>query len=305
MKKTLLICSLGLITHVASIAQSKLIHYWNFNSLTFTTVYTPSVAVIAPDYSDLPTSANAGVVFVPQSGTSSSYYTYVEKFAATATDYDTINFRRGATSGDLIRVHNPSDSMELRLYTPSTHFKNVVLTFGTSRPTNGMKYQNYDYSTDSGATWVTTGLSMLSDSVWSTFQHITLTCANSAVNNNPKLVFRIKWIGNTTGTAGNNRFDNISLDGDTITTAGINLLAEPASYSLYPNPAADKLQIASTVYGSKTVTLMDIHGRLIMEAIAEDRNLSFDTKALNSGCYIIRITEDSTGVSSVLRFVKE
>ena len=203
----------------STVSAQTLIHYWNFNTFSGT-MPTPAIKAIPADYTVLPGS-NARVLYTMQPGTSAGYFSLLESFTSNAEDYDTVNLRMDSDAGTYIRTKNPSDSMELLLYTPSTHFRNVVLTFGTCGSNHGMKYQHYDYSIDSGATWTTTGLSMLTDSVRSTFRRITLTCSNTTVNNNPKLVFRIRWTGNNTGTRGNNRFDNISLEGDSLSAEGL------------------------------------------------------------------------------------
>ena len=112
--------------------------------------------------------------------------------------------------------------MELRLYIPSTNYHNLTLKYEvqSSSVTSGQKVQNFDYSVDSGLTWRTTGLNITFDSITQAqFQGtnwglITINFgSDSSVNNNPKLVFRIKFAGNTSLTSGNNRFDNITLDG--------------------------------------------------------------------------------------------
>ncbi len=282
-----------------------LIHYWHFNNYAATSTYTPNITAIAADYSDLPAS-NARILYAEQAGVSSAYSTYIEGFVSSVTDYDTVNLRMSQAAGNYIRVHNPSDSMELLFYTPSTGFNNLVLTFGTSRPVNGMIHQNYDYSVDSGANWISSGLSLLTDSVLSTFQRITLTCTNAAVNNNPKLVFRITWTGNITGTSGNNRFDNVSLDGDTISgPSSVNQIsAEAALYTLYPNPVINTLSITSTTEGPKHIHITNIIGQKMFESAAEGKVFHINTCNFPAGYYYISIGEESAGKTSMLKFLK-
>jgi hypothetical protein len=50
---------------------------------------------------------------------------FIESHTPGSIDYDTVNVRMGAPAGFYIRTRNPSDSMELLFYTPSTHFKNL------------------------------------------------------------------------------------------------------------------------------------------------------------------------------------
>lgn len=310
MRKTMLIFWLCFIikaiTPMHSSAQGTLIHYWHFNSYPIGAAYTPTITAIPADYTDLP-GANARILYAEQPGTSTAYSSFLEGFASLSTDYDTVNLRMSQPAGNYIRCRNPSDSMELLFYTPSTHFHNLVFTFGTSRPANGMIHQNYDYSTDSGMTWTTSGLSMTTDSAWSTFQRITLICSNAAVNNNPKLVFRVTWAGNNTGASGNNRFDNVSLDGDTLTSAGItdSKLITGVECLLSPNPVTDRLNVQTNMERGKTVFITDVLGRKIYESEEQDRQFSVSTAGLKTGCYYMRILENATGNVYVKEFMKQ
>ena len=220
-----LLCMMSLFAAIApSNGQSRLIHYWNFNHGTCSPMYTPSIVGVAADYSLIDTS-KAKILYKEMAGVSAAYSTYIDTVSATVADYDTLNARRGESSGLALRVRNRSDSMELRFYIPSTNYKNLVLKYATeaSSRTHGQLMQDFSYSTDSGATWRTSGLSITSDSagVWDGTQVIySLVNVNfttdTTVNNNPRLVFRILFQGNDTFTSGNNRFDNVTLEGDTI-----------------------------------------------------------------------------------------
>ncbi len=202
-------------------AQGTLIHYWNFNNFTSVYTYPALPAPIDADYSRIDTS-KARFVYALFPGTSATYHSTVATildFVATApTDYDTVNLRQGALAGNGLRPRNPMDSVYLMFYIPTTNYQNILITYASqsSSTTSGDTYQYYDYSIDSGATWITTGLSKLYDSAWTVYHRSSITIANPSINNNPKLVFRIHNIGHTTLTSGNNRYDNVSVDGDSI-----------------------------------------------------------------------------------------
>ena len=202
-----------------SYAQQSLIYYWHFNNLVnFTTsAASPSTfPVIRPNYTTLD-STKAFIKFAALSGTSgnaSTYYDYVSPG-------DALNVRFGTSAGYGLRPRNPTDSMQLMLYIPSTSYKNITIKYETqkSSASNGAASDSLDYSVDSGSTWKTSGMTPLISSnstTWSsTVNYATITDA-SAFNTN-KLVFRIRFNapGNT-GSSGNVRFDNFTVEGDTI-----------------------------------------------------------------------------------------
>lgn len=192
-------------------AQPKLIHYWHFNN-------TPSgvhVGALNADYSTL---GNAFVAFDPVPGVVSDTG-YMDNVAG-----DTINARQSAPAGNGIRTRNPSDSMQFVWVLPTTHYKNIILTWETqsSSVASGPHFQNFDYSLDGGTTYTSEGLTVLQDSAglaWGGPVAVNLTPITGA-NNNNTFVFRIRLSPPNTGGSGNNRYDNITVEGDTIITTG-------------------------------------------------------------------------------------
>ena len=214
-------------------AQGTLIHYWHFNNSGYLgamhTYPVDTIHSIAADYSIHDTS-KARILYSEVPGTSSVYSTFIDTVNADATD--TVNARMSTASGYAIRARNPSDSMQLLFYIPTVHYNNILLSYGSesSSTSHGQLRQNFDYSVDSGLTWRASGLSMTSDSAWLIFHRTSISfTTDTMVNNNSKLVFRIKFTGNNTGTSGNNRFDNITVDGDSIIAPHISITATPGS----------------------------------------------------------------------------
>ncbi len=195
--------------------QTSLIHFWHFNNL-LTAYHNPGIPSIKADFSAIDTN-KAAIVYLLEPGTSTAYAGYIDNVAGSHT-----NARLGVDSGQALRVRNPSDSMELRFYIPTTNYKNITLNYvvESSSTTSGQLAELFDYSIDSGTTWKTTGLNMTIDSITQPqFQGtnwglISINFgADTNVNNNPRLVFRIKFGGNTSKTSGNNRFDNVTVEG--------------------------------------------------------------------------------------------
>jgi len=202
----------------------KLIHYWHFNNFTgLSKAGKPSLILpVHANWSSLD-STKAVIAYVPAYTVSSKYATYWD-----ATTGDTINARRdkkNQTTGtnNCMRMRNPSDSMELLCYLPTTHYKNINLKYeleysstgpGASAPGREL----FDYSVDSGKTFRQNGLAITMDSMTNqTWNLVSINVAGDpAVNNNPKFVFRIRTTPVNSITSGNHRFDNFTMEGDTV-----------------------------------------------------------------------------------------
>jgi hypothetical protein len=316
---TILFCMVAAITFSnRGSAQLTLIEYWNFNSLsgTMCKMYTPTVNPIPADYTDLP-AYHAAILYTTLPGVSASFSSYIDTLTAETAeeDYDTVNARMGAAEGYMVRARNPSDSMQLLFYIPTRHFYNIVMKYGTesSSSTHGMIHQVYSYSIDSGATWITSGgispSSFTNDSVngtTDTFRLATVNFTDPATYNNPKLVFRITFVGNNTGISGNNRFDNVTVEGDTISNStGINSIAAPSGYTLYPNPVTNQLDINSIVDGSKSVTITNVSGQVVYTGSQAGTHFTINTTSLASGIYSVTIQENKTGAINTMKFTKQ
>ena len=283
-----------------------LIHYWHFNNYSQGAMYTPTINGIVADFTDL-AGSNANILYKANTGTNPT--TYIDSLQPVASDYDTVNARMGQPSGGAIRARNPSDSMKLYFYIPTTHFKNIVLKYGTelSSLTHGMLHQDFDYSTDGGTSWKTSGLSEATDAADTIFKRVTVSFSDTTANNNANLVFRITFSGNDTGASGNNRFDNVTVEGDTITTTtGVATIASSeAGYTLYPNPTANSLEINAIAEGDKTIMITNEIGRNVYTGTSSSRHFYINTSGFATGNYFISIRENSTGAVSTLKFVKQ
>jgi len=203
-------------------AQGTLIHYWHFNNFTSVIHEVDSPIILDADFSIHDTS-KARLWYRPIPTATMGYPSYADFYTALSTDNDTMNLRMGQPSGNAFRARNPYDSMELLLYIPSVHYHHLVFKYGTMRSGSGPQVQQLAYSVDSGMTWRTSALSTTYDSVQATFNLVTVTfTSDSQVNNCSGLVFKIT-VDSTTASAGggNNRYDNFTLDGDSILAPSI------------------------------------------------------------------------------------
>jgi len=285
-------------------AQAYLVHYWNFNAYT-TTYNLPAIPGLKANLSRLDT--NKAQVLWAKSSASTLDSSYIDPYTPVAADYDTVNARLGDAAGSALRLRNPATGMELRMYVPTNHYKNIKLIYGSMRSNNGMLQQVFDYSVDSGTTWRTTGLNITSDSPLVVFKRTTITFgSDTQVNNNGKLVFRIKFNGNTVTTSGNNRFDNITLEGDSVIAPIVAVSqVQPLEANIYPNPFKNILQITTADDAMKTALIYDLQGRLVLKTTLSGRYNTLDVADLNKGFYTIVLKGTMNNTQSTSVIVKE
>ena len=75
---------------------------------------------------------------------------------------------------------------------------------------------------------------------------------------------------------------------------------------VYPNPAADRINVVFDFVGRSDIDIIDMTGRLVHSTYYDASgftNLSLDVSSLNTGVFFIRVSAE--GESNVLRFIKE
>jgi hypothetical protein len=325
MRKNLLAVLLCLAVSITatnrSNAQTSLLYFWDFNTFS-STITLPAIASLAADYSAPGyDTAKARWIFKPSlgSGPVAGYCDDVSP-ASGSPDFDTVNSNWASipalgvvAAGNAFRARNPNDSMEILIYMPSTGYTNLVLSYGveSSSTTSGDSLETFSYSVDSGATWITsgTGLSEWWDTVvnFTSFGLVRININDAAANNNPKLVFRIQLSrANYDGTGGNNRFDNVSLQGVSNPSLSVNKINNiESSYKLYPNPARDLLCVNSNLAGDKSIIITNVVGQAIISETKNSANFSINTSSLISGVYYMTVCENESGSVSTLKFVKQ
>lgn len=182
----------------------EVIHYWHFNQVSGTfnkALADYSVQVVKPEIEYRPAFSN-----VENPGT-------MDDFEGTA-----LNARMTQPAGKGIRTRNPSDSMGLLIHLPSQGYRDLILSYATQRSPNGMLNQVFDISTNG------IDFTSLSDTLMVTgvnqYEYASLDLSSiTTANNNPNLWVRIRFVGQNTGTNGNNRFDNFVLTGTALNEA--------------------------------------------------------------------------------------
>jgi len=165
----------------------ELVHYWNFNDVS---------QLITPTY----THGGASLHYF------GSYYDDVNPGSE-------INARNEHEAGTALRLRNPSG--EFIINVPTNGYKDVILTYAATRTGSGSQTQSISYTTD-GVNYEQTALAQSDFTIFEdTYILIQLDFSHvDAADNNPN--FKVKLTFDNASSLienGNNRIDNITLDG--------------------------------------------------------------------------------------------
>jgi hypothetical protein len=139
-----------------------------------------------------------------------------------------INARQGDVAGQSMTLQggtsNANNGRTLNLNVSTIGFSNIVISFATLRTSTGFNSNQFQYSLD-GVAFINFGAPYTPPL---TFGLVTFDLSSiSGVNDNPNAAFRIVFNG-ATSAAGNNRIDNLVVEGQNIATP----VPEPASVLL-------------------------------------------------------------------------
>ena len=190
---------------------SALLHYWNFNDSD------PATNLPVPTQ----TAGGAGlsVTGIYESGTGQSF--------------SAANAHLGDAASSHLRVNNPLTAGTNLLFTlPTTGFTNIVVKYETRRSGQGAGTQTIGYTTN-GTTYQPFGTLTIVDDMP---EVKTLDFrALAAVSNNPTFGLRVTFAQGTGGTAGNNRFDNLTVEGVATTTETVLIPNGDATWNFAEN----------------------------------------------------------------------
>ena len=293
MKKILLSFTVILMFSSTKLSALSLIHYWNFNgtNIPYLTEGTSRDVVLnplTPIQTDLSlTSTSATLIYQVKPGTASPFMSYWDTTTGGAG-----NARNGDAAGNCLRPRDAWSSMQLVLNIPSTGFRNLKIMYDVQRSGSGPNVNTYSYSVDGGTNWIKTGLSVNgkglgTDTIASIpgtgFATESITITDPEAENNANLQFRI-WFSDPKNLAGNNRIDNITVEGDILAAISSPIVSE---VSMYPNPCKSGI-----LNFGKTVNV-DIYS-LVGKQIKSATNVStLSTNDLAKGIYLVRINDIS------------
>jgi hypothetical protein len=188
-----------------------LIDYWHFNNLP-----QPAVAITSVN-ADSTATGNA-VITYPGTGAG-----YMDPTEPNKGDLGSdVNSQLGQPSGIALRVRNPSNTRYLLITAPTTGYTNIIVKYATVRTSKGAQDQRVSYTTD-GSTWILNLDDFVPPIDPAPYALDSLNFSDDAnVNNNPLFAVKIEFYGSqSTGTSGNDRFDNITVSGNAISSCGI------------------------------------------------------------------------------------
>lgn len=174
-----------------NLLQPEIVHYWNFNNnSSFTTLITPTRTLTAAP--------------------GSLAYTAVWDEVAPGT---ALNARNNDAAGSALRLRNPAGVFTLNL--PTNGYRNLRLSYSVQRTSAGAQTNTVSYSLD-GTNFITTGITgnVYNPALEPEYSVVTIDFSNIlAAANNPNFKVRIEFSNGNTNTTGNNRYDNIVLEG--------------------------------------------------------------------------------------------
>jgi hypothetical protein len=326
-----------LLSTVETKAQSKLIHFWDFNAGVIGDSVGNATNPLVPAYTAL-SSSNPKIVYTrPYSANMkfdsitdiASGGSFIYDYSGNATYFTTSD---SANGNNFIKVRNPSAGAYLVFIIPTTGYKNITFNYALSASSSKAPNSVFSYSTNGGITWTPLTLAMDTFNTMGrmhpdTLQNVDSITAvsgwrpvsidfSSDMNVNNCAGFMVRMTScqglykadstlNDTLHSGNLRLDNVAVLGTL--AAGINnLTALAAGYNVYPNPVQNEVTISSDIYsGDKTITLYDVVGQTVSVTENKDRQTAINTSTLNSGVYFVEIKEVSTGNKFTVKIVKE
>lgn len=226
-------------------AGPELVHYWNFNiTNTLASLVTPTTSLVS----------GASITVAPGAANMLGYGGTGQGFAAT-------NARLGDAALGHLRVDNPIGStMDIAL--PTTGHRDAVVMFETRRSDSGSREQAVSYTLDGIIYTPLETLIITNAPTLYTFDFAEIP----DVDNNPFFGLRVVFAqGAGGGTAGNNRFDNLTLDASPLPEAVIPALTPSGNANwntdgnwtgnTFPNTAGSSAIINDAAGANRAVTM--------------------------------------------------
>lgn len=178
----------------AVFGQTSLIHYWNFNNNASSAAITSPTSTLAGGSM---TAVANGITDIDFAGGTGQNFSI-----------QNLNARNGDAPGTHLRYNNPING-SLQFNLPTTGYNNVMVKFTTRRSGSGAGTQTWKYSTDGNTFTAYQTVSPLdADPQLVTFDFSGI----AGVSNNPNFKLKVEFAAGGGGTAGNNRFDNFTVD---------------------------------------------------------------------------------------------
>lgn len=221
-----------------SVNAQTLVHYWDFNNNSSEAAITiPNVALVS------------GAKFQAIAGGTS----VIDFAGGTGQNFnvENLNARNGDASGTHLRFNNPIGGA-LQFDLPTTGYQNVVVKFATRRSGQGAGTQTWSYSVD-GTNFIQFATILPVDGN-PTLQTLDFSSVVN-VSNNPNFKLKVEFSADPGGAAGNNRFDNFTLDGTA--AGGADTTAPVVTYTPANNTTNISTAVQPIVKFNENVRLID------------------------------------------------
>jgi hypothetical protein len=170
-----------------------MLHYWNFNNET---------DLLNPAY----TINEAQLEFIEAP--------FSEITDGSGQDFTGINSRNGDKPGSHLRVNNPVGT-EMIFHVPTSGYKDLLFSYESRRSGSGANRQYISYSINGDDFFVFDTITVTEKPSLYQFDFLGM----EETHNNPDFVIKIAFdheVDGTGGLAGNNRIDNVALDGEAL-----------------------------------------------------------------------------------------
>ena len=207
----------------------------------------------------------------------------------------------------LIRNTDPSGTYILTSPDFSTiGYKNILVSWASRVSTNyltsGSTTPIFEYSIDGGLTWqAITYTENPANSVWVPVNGGLDIALPANTENQMHLQFRwtITIVNNPNGTY---RMDDFNLKGDL--QSGLNAYSNDKTFTLYPNPANEKLTIKSNIERQQayTISITDLTGKQLQTVQSSVFPIALSTLHLAKGNYVLTLTGHTTKEKNSIPF---
>ncbi|MCC6817287.1 MAG: Ig-like domain-containing protein, partial [Bacteroidia bacterium] len=226
------------LLYVSANSQS-LIHYWNFNN---TSSFNDHIAVT----NSLINGASLDSLRFT-GGTSLIDYT---NGTGQGFDVNNYNARNSDPSGNHLRFNNPIYGA-LIFSLPSTGYKDVMVKYAGMRSGSGAYYQFIYYTTDGSNYSLFDTIEPTTTPTLYTLDFSSLT----SVNNNANFKVKILFGQGGGGTAGNNRIDNFTMEGNSL--SGNDILPPTVVFSPLNNEINVAVNVLPTITFNEAIRLLN------------------------------------------------
>lgn len=199
----------------------------------------------------------------------------------------------GALAGKSLSVSNESANGQSMVFHFSTaRISGISMSFACRRTSTGFREHAWEWSHDGAHYFPISGAETVPDTVQE-FQLRLLDLENySDLDHRDSLFLRLTFHG-ASGSAGNNRFDNIVIHYNPATNIAENPAMKNSCLAIYPNPSTGEITVAFSdeafITAGRMLYCHDMNGKLCFSMPIVSSRQRIDLKKLGKGSYLFSI----------------